>query len=499
VAASSNRERKKKPPPAPELSPGTMVAGKYRVDKVLGEGGMGIVYAATHVALDQRVAIKALFPEALEDAQAIERFAREGRAAAKIQSDHVVRVYDVGAFDDGTPYMVMEYLEGADLMELLLENDSFPIDEATEYVLQACEGIAEAHKAGIIHRDLKPANIYVSKRADGAPNVKLLDFGISKFTVHPDDPLLDPSITATATVMGSPGYMSPEQLKSARMVDERADIWALGTILYELVTSKPAFRGESMPQLCAMIASEDPPLPSTLRPDVPIALEHAILRCLEKKPERRFQDVGELARAIAEFAPERARGAVGRIEALLGQRPVSSRSFVELPKSDRSPEPLAKIRVTGGGSGTSQTVAVPSQPARTRRGGGVVVLGLLVVVLGAVGLGVYVGRTDPGGVLAATYPSSAPSETASAALSADPTTSPPPPSASAIVSAAAVDVDAGALDDDDDGGDDDPDDASDDAADARVAVAARPRAAAPAPRRKPKPKGRPYRGHPWTR
>jgi serine/threonine protein kinase len=499
VAASSNRERKKKPQPAPELEPGTMVADKYRVDKVLGEGGMGIVYAATHVALDQRVAIKALFPDALEDKQAIERFAREGRAAAKIQSDHVVRVYDVGVFDDGTPYMVMEYLEGADLMELLLENDSFPIDEATEYVLQACEGIAEAHKAGIIHRDLKPANIYVSRRADGAPNVKLLDFGISKFTIHPDDPLLDPSMTATATVMGSPGYMSPEQLKSARMVDERADIWALGTILYELVTSKPAFRGESMPQLCAMIASEDPPLPSTLRPDVPIALEHAILRCLEKKPERRFQNVGELARAIVDFAPERARGAVARIEGLLGTKPVSSRSFVDVPNSDRSPAPLAKVRVTGASSGTAQTVGVLSQPPRKRRGGAIF-LGLLIVVIGAVGFGVYVGRTDPGGVLDATYPSSAPSQAASADLS-DPletasTPAPPPPSTS--LSAAGVDVDAGALDDDG-GDDDDDDDASDDGGDAHVAVAARPRSAAPTPRHRPKPRAHPYRGHPWNR
>jgi serine/threonine-protein kinase len=493
VAASSPRERKKKAQAAAklELEPGTMVAGKYRVDKVLGEGGMGVVYAATHVALDQRVAIKALFPEALEDAQAIERFAREGRAAAKIQSDHVVRVYDVGTFDDGTPYMVMEYLEGADLMELLLENDSFAIDEAVEYVLQACEGIAEAHKAGIIHRDLKPANIYVSKRPDGAPNVKLLDFGISKFTIHPDDPMLDPSITATATVMGSPGYMSPEQLKSARMVDERADVWALGTILYELVTSKPAFRGESMPQLCAMIASEDPPLPSTLRPDVPIGLEHAILRCLEKKPERRFQDVGELARAIVEFAPERARGAVARIEGVLGKKAPGASAVVGAPRSDCDPAQLGKPRVVSGSLATAQTVGAPSTRPRKRRGTALVV-GLLVVVVGAVALGVYLGHTDPGGVLAATYPSVAPSVLASAEAVDPSASSEAPPPASAVASAAAVDVDAAAEDDDDD-------DLDDAGADAHVAVAARPRAAAPAPRRKPKPHAHPYRGHPWTR
>jgi serine/threonine protein kinase len=312
---SATSEKAREPFQRPK--PGMLVAEKYRVERVIGEGGMGVVVEATHVQLGQRVAIKFLLPGASKDEQAAARFAREARAAAKINNEHVARVQDVGDVD-GVPFIVMEHLEGRELRRILEQQGKLPVETACEYALQACEALAEVHAAGIVHRDLKPANLFVTERADGSPVVKLLDFGISKIT--DDEPSFDASLTTATAVMGSPGYMAPEQLRSTKDADARADVWALGTVLYEALTGRPAFSGDSMAQVCAMVASEDPPIPSSLRDGLPVDLERAVLRCLEKKPERRFQDMGELAAAIAPFAPERARAALERIEAVLGIR-----------------------------------------------------------------------------------------------------------------------------------------------------------------------------------
>jgi serine/threonine-protein kinase len=294
---------------------GEVLAGKYRIERVLGAGGMGMVVLAHHVRLDQRVAIKFLLPEMLDNGDAVARFEREARAAVKIRSEHVARVSDVGTLESGAPYMVMEYLEGADLSVWLKQRGPLPLEQAVEFLLQASEAIAEAHVLGIVHRDLKPANLFVTRLPDGALSVKVLDFGISKMRSNSSS-VPDVSITKTATMMGSPLYMSPEQLQSSKDADQRADIWALGIILQELLTGSSPFIADTVPELVAKILSMPPPALRSVRSDIPEGLERAILKCLEKDRNRRFSSVGELARALAPFAPRRSQLSLDRIAGL---------------------------------------------------------------------------------------------------------------------------------------------------------------------------------------
>jgi serine/threonine-protein kinase len=252
---------------------GDLLAGKYRVDRVLAAGGMGVVVAAHHIHLDEKVAIKFLLPHMLGDGETVERFGREARAAVKIKSEHVARVSDVGTLEDGAPYIVMEYLEGADLAAWLAERGPLPVEQAVEFVLQACEAMAEAHGLGIVHRDLKPANVFVIRRPDGALSVKVLDFGISKTTGIAGS-RGDAAMTKTSALMGSPLHMSPEQMRSSRDVDSRSDIWSLGVILYELLTGSPPFTADTMPELVLRVVQGAPPAPlRRRRPDAPPALE----------------------------------------------------------------------------------------------------------------------------------------------------------------------------------------------------------------------------------
>jgi serine/threonine protein kinase len=282
---------------SPSVITGALLAGKYRVEHVLGEGGMGVVVAATNEALRQRVAIKLLRSGALANAKALGRFEREARAAASLRSNHVARVLDVGKLEDGRPYMVMEYLEGQDLGDVIDRPGEMPVHEAVDYVLQACEAIAEAHAAGIIHRDLKPTNLFLSRTVDGRPLVKVLDFGISKM----EDAAEDMSLTRTTEIIGSPSYMSPEQLRASKGVDVRTDIWAIGVILFELLTKKLPFQALTITELVAVVLTEPVPDLSVDRPDVPQALGDAIHRCLAKKREDRFASVADLVRTIAPF------------------------------------------------------------------------------------------------------------------------------------------------------------------------------------------------------
>ena len=297
-----------------------MIAGKYRIERVLGAGGMGVVVAAHHLQLDIPVAVKFLLRGSLESEGGIERFSREARAAAKITNDHVARVFDVGTLDNGSPYIVLEFLDGSDLSSRLRESGPMQFDEAVECVLQACEVLAEAHSLGIVHRDLKPANLFAIRRPDGLPWIKVLDFGISKL-LTPGDGM---SMTQSATVMGSPMYMSPEQMESSRNVDPRSDIWALGVTLYELLGGRPPFHAESFPELVLKIATQPVPPLRMSRPDCPAALEQAILRCLRRNREERFHDVAGLALALLPFAPERARASVERIARVAQRRDVAS-------------------------------------------------------------------------------------------------------------------------------------------------------------------------------
>jgi serine/threonine protein kinase len=308
---------------------GQILAGKYRVERVLGVGGMGVVVSALHLQLDQRVALKFLLTEALANEEAVARFAREARAAVKIKSVHVARVSDVGTLETGAPYMVMEYLHGSDLSVLLHERGPLPYPDAIDLVLQACEALAEAHAHGIVHRDLKPANLFLITGPDGSPCIKVLDFGISKLT-NPNPSSGDYGMTRTQAIMGSPLYMSPEQMTSSRDVDGRADIWAIGTILFELVTGRPPFLADSMPQLCGMILQEAPPSPRQLRPELPDGLQAVILRCLEKKRDARFGNVAELAAALAPFGTPNAVRSAERVSRVLSAAGISSRQL-EIP------------------------------------------------------------------------------------------------------------------------------------------------------------------------
>jgi serine/threonine-protein kinase len=286
---------------------------------------MGVVVAAWHLELEQRVAVKFLHPLALERDDTAERFRREARSAAKIRSEHVARVIDVGIMDGGVPYMVMEYLEGHDVSEEMAKVGMLPIADAVDFILQAIEALAEAHAAGIVHRDLKPANLFIATRPDGTRIVKVLDFGISKSLFGGS--VAELSLTRTSVLIGSPLYMSPEQMRSAKDVDTRTDIWSLGVILYEMITGRSPYTGDSIPALCASLLSDVPASMQTLRSDVPLELEDTIMRCLTKDREQRFGTVSELARALAAFGSSSSQLHVDRASRVLGVTDVAAFSI----------------------------------------------------------------------------------------------------------------------------------------------------------------------------
>lgn len=354
---------------------GQILAAKYRVERVLGVGGMGIVVAAHHLELDERVAIKLMLPELAHQSGAVARFTREARAAVKIKSEHVARVLDVGSSEDGTPFMVMEYLNGSDLAAWLRSTGPLSPEQAVEFVLQAGEAVAEAHSLGIVHRDLKPANLFVIRRPDGQLSVKVLDFGISKVS---DPTMAAGATTKTLTLMGSPLYMSPEQMESARSVDARSDIWALGVILYELLTGACPFDGETIPQLVLQVAKGSPIPLRDRRPDAPDGLETVLIRCLEKDPERRYQTVAELAAALGDFAPQRARISVDRIAGTLLTAGLLTAARVAAEQPNQGP--LTEIL------GSTPTASSFSSTA-SRKHPGRVALGLALVAVVATGLG----------------------------------------------------------------------------------------------------------------
>ncbi|MGE0545969.1 MAG: serine/threonine-protein kinase [Kofleriaceae bacterium] len=403
------------------MRPGEVIDGKYRIEVRLGEGGMGRVLAASHLAIGSTVAIKVLKSSALSYPEVPKRFMREARAAGRLRSEHVVRVMDVGQLKSGEPYMVMEMLHGSDLASHLA-NGPIPPALAVEYIVQACEGLAEAHALGMVHRDIKPANLFVTKRSNGAPLIKLLDFGIATAAIGD----VDHGLTTTQSVIGSPSYMSPEQLRAARDVDQRSDIWSLGVTLYELLSMRQPFVAPTLTALSLMIVSDPHPPLLHIEP----ALREVIDRCLAKEREDRYQTVAELAQALAPLFPgghaaaELVTGALrqavaptllgtGPIHALDGQWTGAAGSEARLPP--------------GLGANTTGMVAGQSEPSVSTSRRKWIAIGLAsTVAVAAVGLlAVTSLRNDDGAVTPSTLP--APAQVAP--LETNPTPPPPAPAA----------------------------------------------------------------------
>jgi len=287
--------------PTSALAVGEILEGKYQVLRVIGEGGMGQVVEAKHLTLDRSVALKFLHRSVAEDREAVMRFFREARAAAALDSEHVVRVLDAGHLPNTEePYIVLEYLNGCDLSKLARDRGRLPMQEAVDYVLQACEALSLAHAKGIVHRDIKPANLFLTQRADGSALVKVLDFGIAKIAEATPEPGVGE--TSQNAIMGSPRYMAPEQLRSSKHVDARADVWAMGVTLFELLGGRAPFVAESVPALCAAIFGEEPPTLSSVRPDLPEALSDVVMASLRKDPVDRTASMADFAKALAPFA-----------------------------------------------------------------------------------------------------------------------------------------------------------------------------------------------------
>ena len=349
--------------------PGSILAGKYRVERVLGEGGMGIVVEARHLALDERVALKVLRPELGTNVEASTRFLREARNAVRIKSEHVARVSDVGTIEGGLPFMVMELLEGRDLADTLEQAGVLSIPDAVDFIIQGCEAIAEAHGHGIVHRDLKPANLFLARRADGSPLVKVLDFGLSKASGGGVE-----ALTRTTTALGSALYMSPEQMQQTRSVDLRTDVYALGVSLYELIAGRQPFYAETLPQLCVAVLTGTPTPIRELRADVPEALAVVVERAFARDKAHRHQSIGELVVALAPFAPPRSAPTIERIARMAGlpvpELPVASSGVFRAPAGpiDEAPTPasgssLAATQVLG------EPMPIPAAEQRSARPG----------------------------------------------------------------------------------------------------------------------------------
>ncbi|XYI01835.1 serine/threonine protein kinase [Sorangium sp. So ce1128] len=364
------------------IAPGTVIARKYRVERTIGRGGMGLVVEALHLDLDTRVAIKFLLPEFMSYTEAAERFMREARTVAKLQTHHVVRVLDVAALESGEPYMVMELLDGEDLACHAAEAGTIAIGECIDHIVQACEALAEAHALGIVHRDLKPANLFLTKRPDGAPLIKVLDFGVSKILTGDTGNV---SLTQTTTILGSALYMSPEQMRSSKSVDPRTDIYALGVCLFEIIGGRPPYVADSFPELCAKIYTSPPEPLQDLRPEVPEGLVDVIEKSIAREPEDRYQSIAEFVQALAPYAAPGTRTTIAGIlrqhAAELDLPPPASRAAMSRTTSRASRTSSGGPSVSDKGARTAGS-APPSEEA-PRRG-----RSLLYVAVGAVAVAV---------------------------------------------------------------------------------------------------------------
>jgi serine/threonine-protein kinase len=304
---------------------------------------MGVVAECTHLQLNERVALKLLRPDVLQDDDAVQRFHREAQSAAKLKSEYVARVTDVGELETGQPYMVMEFLEGVDLGKLIDERGRLPVPWATELMLQTAEALAEAHSWGIVHRDIKPANLFVTWRPDGTSLIKVLDFGISKSAMG-----TDMQLTQTQSLLGTPAYMSPEQMRSARLVDARTDMWSLGTVMYELLEGRKPFEADSFSEMCVKVAV-DAPQPMS---NAPFELQQVIMRCLAKSPEQRYPSMADFARDLVPFAQDthQASVLVERMSRMLQRASTSGGGWEGATTNGGSPRVPSHVRDSASGA-----------------------------------------------------------------------------------------------------------------------------------------------------
>jgi eukaryotic-like serine/threonine-protein kinase len=357
----------------PAFRVGATIADKYLVEHLVGEGGLGVVVAAKHLQLDQTVAIKYLRPRALMSKGVAERFLREARLAARMRSEHVVHVYDVGTLPDGAPYMVMELLSGMDLGRQLTGSGPLTIERSIDYVLQACEALAEAHVAGIVHRDIKPDNLFVASTTGGKSILKILDFGISKMSAKRSTGADQRDITDAGDKFGTPVYMSPEQLLASGEVDARADVWAMGVVFFELLTGQLPFDGESLPELCTAILNKPPASILKLRSSLPPLLQTVIERCLEKDPANRYQNVAELAQDLMPFVQQTGQDRIEHVvrivrgggETVRAATPIPSPSLVPRAKRDVSTLAEASERALTTGAGVASWGSGTAEPSRS--------------------------------------------------------------------------------------------------------------------------------------
>jgi len=285
---------------------GDLVAGKYRILGAIGEGGVGTILEAHHELLDKDVALKLIALEPTPNTSAAslaERFLIEARAAAKVESPHVARVMDVGKLDSGAPFMVMERLEGCNLEELLTLEGTLSVEDTVDYVMQALQGLAHAHVLGVVHRDLKPANLFLARQPDGSSVIKIVDFGIAMLLDDAGRRQVATRVTGSGVLVGSPLYMSPEQVRDEEHIDHRTDIWSVGVVLYELLTGKLPFgtTAVGLGEIFGAILQEPLVPASERREGVPKEVDAVIARCLSREVGDRYSDVSEIARAIAPF------------------------------------------------------------------------------------------------------------------------------------------------------------------------------------------------------
>jgi len=394
---------------------GEVVAGKYEILGLIGSGGMGYVVAALHVELGEMVALKFLRPEALAQEELVERFAREARAAVRIKSEYVARVMDVGTLPDGVPFIVMEHLEGKDLADVLAEQTRLPIRTAVEYMMQACEALASAHANGIVHRDIKPENLFLTRHAQGVDIIKVLDFGISKLALTSPASKGSRQFVRTMLPMGSPTYMSPEQIRTAGEVDARSDIWSLGCVLFELIAGTTAFDAPTLMQLSAAILEKDPTPLRNLQPECPPELEAVVMKCLEKDASKRFQNIAELAVALYPFAPRRARISAERCSYLLRDAglPAAEIEIGSVAPPSQMADGKLPVTSAAGPASTSTPAAVapiPSVPPNLKRSnGGILIAAAALLVVGGIAYWQLAGTET------ATAPAAAPERPVSAA------------------------------------------------------------------------------------